>query len=61
MAKIRCDIELDGLKGIKLITDKREDDKIEPFKFYLRVRPVIEKFKKDLDKVLQMGARAEEK
>lgn len=61
MAKIRCDIEPDGLKGIRLITDRQEDNKLEPFRFYLRVRPVIEKFRKDLNKVLRMEAGSEEK
>ena len=53
MARIRCDIDPDGLKAISLITNKREDDKIEPFQFYLQIRPALEKFKKDIDRMLK--------
>lgn len=53
MARIRCDIEPDGLRAVKLITSRQEDNKIEPFRFFLKVQPAIKRFRQDINRVLR--------
>ena len=56
MFKVRLDVDRGGIREVKLITNDKNQ---EPYEFFLKVKPVIEKFKKNLERVLGGGSKEE--
>jgi len=50
MYKVRLDLDNQGIREVRLITTN--DKQIEPYEFFLKVKPAIDKFKKNLERVL---------
>jgi hypothetical protein len=57
MYKIRLDLDRQGVREVRLITTN--DKKTEPYEFFLRVKPAIERFRKNLERVLASGSQEE--
>ena len=50
MFKIRLEVDKEGMREVRLIASN--DQRTEPYEFFLKVKPAIDKFKKNLERVL---------